>query len=85
MTTDPVEHLWTVLCRGAHVGSDGLVSLDGLIDMVRIETLPDEPALVSFDCFVASQWRRNEGPGVELQQRLMFQRERDASSRVQVR
>jgi hypothetical protein len=81
---EQVEHLWTVVCQSIHQGAGGLLSLDGLIDMVSIPSLPHEPALVRFECFVASQWRRNDDPGVELSQRLMFQRERDTTSRVQL-
>jgi hypothetical protein len=79
-----VEHLWTVLCRDVHRDPHGLVSLDGLLDMVSISSLPAEPALIQFECFVASHWRRNAEPGVEFRQRVMFQRGDDASTRVQV-
>jgi hypothetical protein len=82
--SEHVEHLWTVLCRSVHRDAQGLVSLDGLLDMVHIGALPSEPALIDFECYVVSHWRRNRDPGVELRQRVMFQREDDVGTRVQV-
>jgi hypothetical protein len=84
VTVEHVEHLWTVVCRDVHRDAQGLVSLDGLQDMVNIPSLPAEPALIQFDCVVASHWRRNIDPGVEFRQRVMFQRGDDSSTRVQV-
>jgi len=79
-----VEHLWTVLCRSVRLGPDGLMTLDGLIDMVRVDGLPSEPVQVPFECFVISQWRRNEDPGTSFLQRVAFQFEHRAETRVQV-
>lgn len=79
-----VEHLWTVICRAARPGPDGLLSLDGLIDMVRIDDLPTGRVLVPFPFFIASQWRRNADPGIRFPQRVVFQLEGQSETRVQV-
>jgi hypothetical protein len=79
-----VEHLWTVLCRDIRQGADGLVSLDGLMDMVAVSALPSDAVVASFACCVVSNWRRNEDPGTEFLQRLMLQLGGDESGRVHV-
>src|SRR5208283_5608725 len=79
-----IEHLATLLCRNVRQGGDGLVSLDGLLDMVAVSALPAERVAVAFDCCIVSSWRRNEDPGAELRQRVSLQFEGDRSDRVPV-
>jgi hypothetical protein len=79
-----IEHLATLLCRNVRQGSDGLVSLDGLIDMVAVSALPPERVAVGFECCIVSSWRRNDDPGAELRQRVSLQFGRTVGERIPV-
>ncbi len=77
-----VEHLSTVLCTKASKDS-GLFSLVGLVDMIVVPNLPQGLVTIRVSQVVYSSWRRTGDPGVTVQQRIMFESEKDGG-RVQV-